>query len=536
MEATDARHQEPARVLRELPPRTRAVTVLRWHEGLSDAEAARLLGRPVPAVAADAADGLTRLAAALPGPGYARVPASDEDRVRAELARLAAVPGTWQLDTAAAVADVAGRRRGTSRRLAGAVVAAACVAAVAVPLARALPDPAPAAAGPVTALDRPPPIAPRSVPVLAGPTRGSLADDPVFLGTVRQVDWGALVAPPPYRRAVVFAGDTPDGRAVLVTGTVDEDFRGIWLTGPVGAAPADLVPHLPLDLGRDRPSSLVLGGPGPATLVVVAGPDDRIEVSDRLKVGPRGTVARTYEAVAAPGGVAVVPVTTTEQGTAVSVRVTREDQVVHRGGVDWPGAGGAGAAPLPAPDPLRPATVVPDDALVAAALTALAVPLAVEPAALEARLLWSGALPGDRPGTVAVLLARSPGGAFLVGVWARGGSRTVPCGVATPPGDTDVARLTVARVCDVPAGPGDPAAGRWLVVSVPPAGVAAEVLDDRGRPLTTVALAGGGAVVPLPEGADSIRVLDAAGAPVTGAPVSPTAPEAFGDYGTGTAR
>jgi hypothetical protein len=372
--------------------------------------------------------------------------------------------------------------------------------------------------------------------VLGEPTRGSLAGDAAFLDAVRRVGWGALVPPPVEERDVVFAGDTADGRAVLVTGTVHEDFRGVWLTGPSGAAPDQLEVHVPPHLGRHRPVTLVLGGPGPATLVVVAGPGDGVEVSDRLKVGPRGTVARTYAAVDAPDGVAVVPVRTTAAGVAVSVRVTSDGRVVHRGGVDWPGGGRAPAVPLPPGGALRPATTLPDDGLWSAALSGLAAPLGVGPEALEAELLWSGALPGPRPGTAAVVLARSPGGALLLSVWARRGGAALLCGVQTPPGTADVAGLTVARVCDGSSpGPAPREAGRWLVVSAPTAGVTAEVLDARERLVETLPLTGGGAVTALPEGAADVRVLDATGATVARAPVAPMATETFGDYGPGPA-
>ena len=47
--------------LRELPPRTRAVVVLRWHAHLPDVRIAELLGCPVETVAAEAASGLATL-------------------------------------------------------------------------------------------------------------------------------------------------------------------------------------------------------------------------------------------------------------------------------------------------------------------------------------------------------------------------------------------------------------------------------------------------------------------------------------------
>jgi hypothetical protein len=138
------------------------------------------------------------------------------------------------------------------------------------------------------------------------------------------------------------------------------------------------------------------------------------------------------------------------------------------------------------------------------------------------------------PGTAAVLLAHSPGGGLLVSTWTRVAGAAVLCGVSTPPGAADVGGLAVARVCDVTSSATDPSAtGRWLVVSAPPAGTTAEVLDGRDRLVETVPLAGGGAVAVLPDGARTVRVLDAAGATVAGAPVSPMATEAFGDYGPG---
>jgi DNA-directed RNA polymerase specialized sigma24 family protein len=537
-----------ARALRELPPRTRAVVVLRYAEGLSAAATAKLLSCPLGTVTTETVRGLDRLRRALPPGGYTREPVDDDLRVQEELTRLAAAPGRWQLDTEDALVDVHRRVGSARRRLAGAVAAAVCVPGIAVPLARAVPD-APAAA--VAAASPSPtaptssaatskaPVAPPTVPVLVGPPRGSLAGDAAFLAAVRQVGWGAQEAPPPQERDVVYAGDTPDGRVALVVGTVLEDVRGVWLTGPVGAPPETLRPHVPAGLGRNRPLSLVLGGPGPATLVVVAGRTDRVEVSDRLQTGPRGTVSRSYQPVEAVGGVAVVPVRTTARGTATSVRVLRDGTVVDRSGVDWlpptgPAAAGTAPAELPDPAPLRPTADPPDDRLVATALVRLAIPLAVEPQQLAPRLLWSGRLPGTPAGSVAVVLAHSPGGALVVGTYAGGPGGAVTCGVSTPPGTADVDGLMVARTCDVPtSGSADPRDARWLLITAPGAAASAEVLDARAGTLATVPLAGGGGLVPLPDGARTVRTADAAGEVLTEVPVAPMAVVPFGDFGPG---
>ncbi|MGY1639217.1 hypothetical protein ACI78V_21425 [Geodermatophilus sp. SYSU D00742] len=442
-------------------------------------------------------------------------------------------PPAWRLDTAAAVADVRRRVRRTRRWRAGAGVAVLAAAALAVPLA--LPGDVPA----------PPPVEQAlEVDVLTGPTRGSLAGDHAFLDAVRRAGWGPVAAAPVAERTVALATDTPAGRVVLVTGTVDEDVRGVWLTGPVGAGPAQLQLHVPRrPLGPHRPASLLIGGPDTATLVVVAAPGDVVEVSSRLQVGPRGTVGRVYEPVPAPDGVAVTQVRTTSGGSGASTRVLRDGAVVDRAA---PGLDLAVRAPVPdvpTPAPLRPVAVPPAPRVVAEALTEVAVPLGVEPADLLPELLWSGALPLDGvPGSVAVVVARSPGGGLVVTTWAGqvgpgGGGRAVPCGVHTPPGTAPVAGLVVARVCDFSAPETEPSdAGRWLVVTAPPDAAGAAVLDDRGAVLTTLALAGGSAVVPLPEGADTVRTLDAGGRAVTEVPVAAAPVAPFGDYGSGPVR
>jgi DNA-directed RNA polymerase specialized sigma24 family protein len=524
--------------LRELPPRTRAVVVLRWHAHLPDARIAELLGCPVETVAAEAATGLATLAPALAPGAYERAAAEAPlpQRLTAGLTTLAAAAGRWRLTAADAVADVGARRSGAHRRLAVGAVAAAAVVAVAVPLAHWAPDAPPAAAPVPTPVSTPAaPATVRSVPVLAGPTRGSLAGDPAFLDALHTVGWGAQEPPPPDQRTVVFAGDTPNGRVALVVGTVLEDFRGVWLTGPVGAPAADLVPHLPRQLGEDRPLTLLLGGPGDASLVVVAAPGDQIAVSDRLMTGPRGTVGRDYPIVPAPDGVAVVPARTTTLGPSLSVEVTREGRQVYRSAADW--LGSPASTPLPPLTALRPGGV-PDPHVVDAAVTDLALPLGVEPDSLQPDVLWSADFQLSRgTGSVVVLVGYSPGGALVVTTWAGGIGGAVSCGTQTPPGTTEVAGLTVARVCDVALpGLGQTDDGRWLVVSAPPEAASAELLDGRGRVLGPLPLTDGGAVVNVPDGARTVRTLDAEGQPLRETPIAPTPTEPFGDFGSGPER
>ncbi|MFQ1002835.1 hypothetical protein [Modestobacter sp. SSW1-42] len=536
-----------ARALHDLPPRTRAATVLTALDGLTPAELAPLLGCPPDVAAQEAARGAGQLRPALAPDLYARPrPGADDParRLHDELSRLAGAPGAWRLDAGQAVADVRHRRQRTRWQLAGAAaLTALCVVGAGTTVIRPEPTPTPATPASTTPAPtlpgRPAPAAPLggnpAIPVLLGPARGSLAGDAGFLDAVRQVGWGGQEPPPVADREVVFADDTPQGRVVLVVGETEGDFRGTWLTGPVGAAATELVPRFARSLGRTRPATLLLGEPGATTLVVVAGRGDTVEVSDRLMVGPRGTVGRDYLPVGAPDGTAVLPARTTQAGSGLSVRVQREGRVVHRAGVEWPGWRAPRPADAPQPAPLRPTDQAPDAAVVGTALSQLAAPLGVEPAELEPELLWTGRLPLDRRGgSVAVVVAHSPGGALVVGTVAGRPGTVLPCGTSTPPGATDVSTLTVVRTCDV-ALPGLSSGedGRWLVVTAPAGAAAAELLDAQGQALGPLALTGGGAVVPMPDGVAAVRTLDGTGRPLRETPVAPVPSEPFGDYGSG---
>jgi hypothetical protein len=449
-------------------------------------------------------------------------------------------PVRRRLDPDAAATDALHRAR-RQRRLRAAGLAAAATAAVAA-AALVVPQTEPEPTGQQTGLEQA-----VDVPVLTEPTRGSLAGDAGFVEAARRADWGPLTPPPVEQRRVVVATDTPDGRVVLLAGTVDEDVRGVWLIGPVGAPPGQLTRYVPQDLGPYRPASLLVGGPGTATLVVVTAPGDEVEVSPRLQVSPRGTLGRTYEPVPADAGLAVIAVPTTTAGAGISVRVLRDRLPVYRAGVAAPtlptGAAAAlpaGPAAVPPLEPLRPAAARPPDRLVAEALTGIAVPLGAEPAELEPQLLWSGTLPmSEVPGSAAVVVGRSPGGGLVVTTWAgqlgpTGAGRAVPCGVHTPSGTTDVAGLVVARVCDLSTPEAEPSVeGRWLVVTAPAPATAAAVLDERGGVLGTVPLPDGGGVALLPPGARDVRTLDAAGRALDEVPVNAVPTEPFGDYGPG---
>ncbi|WP_299951463.1 hypothetical protein [uncultured Modestobacter sp.] len=533
---TPAGDPELEQALRDLPPRVRAAAVLAELDGLDTPALTEVLGG---SAEPDRVTGTARLQAALRADPYRREQPTATPQLHEELRRLATATGRWRLDAPQATADVGHRRSRTRRRLlAAAAVAALALAGAVTGGVRDDPDTSVAAlpaATPTSAEAPPAPAGARAVPVLAGPTRGSLAGDVAFVDAVRQVDWGALEAPAPADRSVVLATDTPDGRVALVVGTVEEDFRGVWLTGAPGAAADQLTPRLPRQLGRTRPVTLLLGGPGPASLVVVAAPGDRIEVSERLLTGPRGTVGREWSEVPAADGVAVVPARTIEDGPALSVRVSREGRLVHRAGVDWLGDRPGREVPLPVLTALRPGSAPADPRVLDAALVSLAVPLGTEPAALRPQLLWSGELPPGRgPGTVAVVAVQSPGGARVVTTWAGSGGTALACGTQTPPGTTALETVTVARVCEFdPPGPGSRGDSAWLVVSAPPTVATAELLDSRGGVVGPLPLQAGSAVTPLPADARTVRTLLPNGWVAAETPIAPPAPETFGDFGPG---
>jgi hypothetical protein len=265
----------------------------------------------------------------------------------------------------------------------------------------------------------------------------------------------------------------------------------------------------------------------------VAAPGDGVEVSDRLRGGPLGTLTRVYAPVPADGGLAVVPTTVTSHGPSVSVRVTSGGRLTLRGAVDWVHDAPAPAYVPPSLTPLRPSGAPPPADLVRRALVDLAVPFGVEPGDLQPQLLWSWQRL-DGVGAVVVLVAHGPGGGLAVSTWAvhdgLSGPVAIACGTQTPPGSFPVDRIAVARVCAPPAA--DAGAG-WLVVSVPPEAVRADVLDDDEDRLATVPLVDGGAVTPLPRGATTVRTRDAAGQVVRDVPVAPAPDAPFGDFGPG---
>ncbi len=297
------------RTLDLLPPRVRAVLVLRFAADLPEAATARLLGCPADGVRAEAADGAGAVRDALAGvaPGRpAPAGADPDDDVRDALELLAVRAGPpGGTGTAAAALALARRRRRTGAGWAAAALAVA-VAAAAVPAS--LPDAAPVPGR--TVEDRPQQAAPLALTDL--PARGSLAGDEAFVAGVAAIEWSAPVGvngeeltPPASTRRVLFAGDLPGGRRwALVVGEDGGQGVSAWFGGPAGAAPAVLTPVAPPErFDRDEPLAL-LDGTGPSSLlVVVARPGDTARYSSGSIRFDDGSIDRLWTDLPGSDGV-----------------------------------------------------------------------------------------------------------------------------------------------------------------------------------------------------------------------------------------
>ncbi len=289
-----------------LPPRARAVLVLRIAEGLSEDATAEVVGGTPATVRLDADRGLAAVRRVLPGRGAPPAGGPDAD-VRDALHRLAARAGPPRgVDTAEAAIDLARRRlRSRAATAAGVLVAALVVVTAPALVPDAVPAPEPTAAGQPT---------PQAASAADLPTRGSLAGDEEFLAGVRALPWttapGGDDGPPRADRRVVFAGDLPGGRRwVLVAASDGGQLLHTWFGGPAGAAPAELdLLAAPERTGRVTTFALLdTAGAGPL-LVVVPRPGDGARYSPgSVRLGD-GTLGRTWTELAETDGVLVAEV------------------------------------------------------------------------------------------------------------------------------------------------------------------------------------------------------------------------------------
>ncbi|QXG75984.1 hypothetical protein KUM42_19845 [Modestobacter sp. L9-4] len=309
--------------LRALPRRTRTLAV----GGLLDPPAARTVAdaaevdRAVAALRSELAHQDERQRAerdhyeALFRPPGSPAPPSEPDRTPLP-DRLRALAARTPLagDEAAGLVQDSGARRRSRRRTRLQVLAAVLVAGVVAAVAMLVPRP----------VDPSTPAPAPGVDVYAGPPRGSLSADPVFLEALRARTWSATdlaTDPPPTDHRVVWAGEVDAGRAaLLVSGEGTPDFAVAWFAGPPRATAGQLRLQA-VHLDPDTAVPVALTAPVSGALVVVGAPGDRVQVSARAVLGADGTASRTYSSADTDRGVATValparhPVPTRRCGT-----------------------------------------------------------------------------------------------------------------------------------------------------------------------------------------------------------------------------
>ena len=512
-----------AEALRSSPAADRAAAVLRLVAGLTEAELPGVLPSVPPG------DPVARLAAAValhdererrareqyravylpPGAAPSSEPPREDplpDRL-AELARRRALPPGAVLELIARVdaeSDAVRRRRRTTAVRAGAALVVVAVLAVGLPrLTRS--DPA----GPAAAVTS----------VYAGPTRGSLAGDGAFLRAVGSAAWaGSLGAPAPSGRRVVYAGDGPGGRWVLVAagGTTARPAAAAWFAGPSGAAP-DGLRMVSAQVDPDPAEPLALTSPAAGALTVVGLPGDQVRVSDAPQVDDVGEVGRTFRPVRTVDGVAVatVPQVTGVELSAVRVEVVRDGAPVPAPLPDVVEDPSATAVPVPVTR-LRPAPppAVGDGAVeptVRQVLGQLGEPVG----SADATVLWAGDLPGpqDRPARLSVVAVRRPSGAFVVlspygyAVDLTGRSGTSFCGTGTIPAQEPLDGRVVGVRCDLSDGAADRELSRFLVVIGPRAATTVRLRDVAGAQLAELPAPDGVAVLRSPGPVASVEAV-----------------------------
>ncbi len=452
-----------AAALQLLSRAERTAVVLRWHEDL-----------PV-----------ERVAALVPGvdpstlPARLRVDAAD---LPARLEGLASLAGTGDLTDDAVAREVrAARSRRRSRGLL-AVGAVAVLAAGAVWLPGALPDPAP----PATA--DPGRSAPGAPAVISGPARGSLVGDEEFVSGLR-----ARTSPGQGYARLFYAGDAAGMRWALLGRETAGGLETVWFTGPVGTAAAELDRSGGVGPGRAAAAwSAAVDRDGRSALLVLVEPGDEVEVSAGVDVAADGTASRTFTPVDVTDGVAAVRLDR-PSAAGVRYRIARDDVVVA---TEPPGFLSSDVVTAAPSAPARSGSEPVDPNAFVVALGQITAPTGWTGEDLEITALGSGSYPAPggataRAVTVAAVL---PGGSVVTSTAVAtsgpdAGTTTDRCGTETHPAGTDVATLTVVTRCASYAGDSSTFGATVLVVA--PAGVPVTLNSDAGGAATTPALTGG---------------------------------------------
>jgi hypothetical protein len=359
------------------------------------------------------------------------------------------------------------------------------------------------------------------------PPRGSLASDPDYVEAVRRLPWSADEAAGAAlgNRSVVFVGDVPGARWALVVGRVlgppdapgspadgpagQSGLMAVWLGGGPGAPAGDLRPlTAPTRAPDDAPIGLLDQRTG--TLVVVAGPDDLVEVSERPEVVEDGRVYRAFRDVETVDGVAVARLRPSDVpvSAAAAFRVTRHGRLVAHSAPVTIGGRPTAALPVTLTHPARPS---PPTAGPVVDLTAqrLLAPLGLARHELELTVVWAGSLPGpgSETGSAAVVAATMPSGAVVVdgewlvavdspgGAYLQGGD----CGLDILPAGPPVELRVHALGCEVV----DPTTGTnfvqtVLLVVAPPQVDRVRLYDNASHFLAELPAEQGVVIAPMP--------------------------------------
>jgi len=368
--------------------------------------------------------------------------------------------------------------------------------------------------------------------IFGGPTRGDLAGDATFVEAVRQLSWTegspiesdtSVPNPAVELRRVTFAGDVTAGRWALVVGATDDGgLAAVWFAGPPGATAAQMEPvGLPGLISPDQPATLYDSPSG--SLVVVAAPEDVIEVSARPEVAADATVSRTFTDLGTRDGLLVAAMDGNPWGSAAQYRVTRDGAILVEQALEW-----TSTAVLeqfqgeelelnyvrpPAEGTREQTYAIAGEILGEYGLTQ---------DQLDLQVSYLGFVPGlvGLPGVLAVVTATFPSGAVLTRAQAslqdEEGISTFYAGVCTSTlsaAGSAAARGVVALRCDIqePHGSGDDPASiefRSELVVLAPAGAAGGYAVVTGlQAETTLDLDDAGfAVADFPEGAQSVVI------------------------------
>lgn len=423
---------------------------------------------------------------------------------------------------------------------------------------------------------------PARADIFGAPTRGNLANDAALVEAIRVMPWEQQSTddppvPPIQTRHVVYVGDFVTGggdfgTAALVVGEVAEApavsspsatdvalpmppdaaatsavttepqpspgssqnrLVAAWVTGPAGASIDQLSMGTPRWIAAELPTSIYDELTG--SLVVIAAPGDKIEISARPVVAADATITRNYVDSDASEGFVVTAVTPSQfSGTpAVQYRVSRAGNVI---------------AELKPDEVIMNASPVPDfyleylrqpDYSESGDIPDLEVQMArdilSEYGLSESEVYFQAHLVAPIPGqgismaTLYLLTATFPSGAVLTRAeWAestyvRGGYITDlgTCADQLSPAGGPAAYRSVAVRCDVGAGLDNGLAPQSSLIVVAPVGSGPLVAGSDNVPAETVSLDRGSevGVVPYPLGAASVIISDLDGNRVLQIPI-----------------